>query len=167
MNFARSWIFGPIRYLEKNYLSSVWFLSDLDGFTSIIQTPIKYMLFFVCNGYGSVQIFRTQIKLEKHKYTRNTKNIQNLNKYLKIRKYSKDLKLYLKSDPRNQKIPKILSEYPNIFLKFDFLLEIQNYNRNFKPKLKNICIPKKYPKYTNIYNLHKYFVYFGSQTGFG
>ena len=63
----------------------------------------------------------------------------------------------------NQKIPKILSEYPNIFIKFDFLLEIQNYNQNFKPKLKNICIPNKYPKYTNIYNLHKHFGYFGSQ----
>ena len=69
-----------IRYLEKNYLGSDRFLSDLDGFDSIIQIPIKYMLFFVCNGYGSVQIFRTQIKLDKHKNTPNTKNIQNLNK---------------------------------------------------------------------------------------
>ena len=155
-----------IRYLEKNYLGSDRFLSDLDGFDSIIQIPRKYMLFFVRNGYGSVQIFRTQIKLDKHKYTRNTKNIQNLNKYLKIRKYSKDLKLYLKSEPRNQKILKILFEYPNIFLKFDFLLEIQNYNRKFKQNSK-IYVYQKNPKYTNIYNLHKHFGYFGSQTGFG
>ena len=62
-----------IRYLEKKNLGSDRFRSDLNGFYSIIQIPIKYMLFFVCNGYGSVQIFRTQIKLDKHKYTRNTK----------------------------------------------------------------------------------------------
>ena len=71
------------------------FLSDMDGFDSIIQIPIKYMLFFVRNVYGSVQIFRTQIKLDKHKNNQNTKNIQNLNKYPKNQKILKRPKIIL------------------------------------------------------------------------
>ena len=96
-----------IRYLEKKLFGFGSVSFGYGWFQLHNSNTYKIYIFFVCNGYGSVQIFRTQIKLDKHKYTRNTKNIQNLNKYLKIRKYSKDLKLYLKSDPRNQKIPKI------------------------------------------------------------
>ena len=54
------------------------------------------MLFLYVTGMDTVQIFRTQIKLDKHKYTRNTK------------KYPKS-----KQIPENQKIlkrPKIVLE---------------------------------------------------------
>ena len=139
-----------IRYFEKNIWVRIGF-SDMDGFDSIIQIPIKYMLFFVRNVYGSVQIFRTQIKLDKHKNNQNTKNIQNLNKYPKNQKILKRPKIILEIWPRNQKNTQNCIWIPkNIFLKFEFLLEIQNYNRKFKPKT------QKYMYTKNISKIHKY-----------
>ena len=57
----------------------------------------------------------------------------------------------------NQKIPKILSNYPMFFLKFKFYLKpkiIVNPNSKLK---KIYVIPETYSKYSNILNIHKIF----------
>ena len=79
MNFARFWIFGPNQVFRKKIIWVIDFFG-YGWFRLHNSNTYKIYVIFVRNRYGSVQIFRTQIKLDKHKNTKNTKNIQNLNK---------------------------------------------------------------------------------------
>ena len=88
---------------------------------------------------------------------------ENQNKYLKYIQIPVKPVLFPKSDPKNQKTPKIYSEYQKyIFKILKFYPKPETVTENSNLKLKRISvIPKTYPKYLNMPNIHKTFMYFG------